>query len=166
MLQGLLGANSCIGVNACSFVPFILGDGGIGEGSKLLSTSFPKPIQGDFTKQEREGSILFLDERVLEDKKYSANSFRDTTKIEGSTLFQNEQVLEGDKYLAKNFIPFTRSLQEIHQPSIGRQFLFRTFCVSNKTVASIGSGSCTKGFDGKESPSCANNRGRYRKWLL
>jgi len=157
--SGTIGSNSCIGFNACSFVPFILGDGGIGEESKLLSTSFPKPIQGDFTKREREGSILFLDEQVLEDKKYSANSFRDTTKIEGSTLFQNKQVIEGEKYLAKSVLPFTRSLQEIQQPSIGDNSCSgSSSCELN--IGNIGDASCTKGFDGNEPPSCIDNRGR------
>jgi len=110
--SGTIGSSSCIGFNACSFVPFKVGDGGIGDVSELF-TSVPKPIQGDFANQK--GSILFLD----------------------------EQVLEGEKYPPQYGLPFTRSLQEIQQPSIGDEScLGNSACRQNR--GNIGDYSCTK----------------------
>ena len=141
-----IGESSCLGESACDSASGTIGSSscigtnacsfvpfklGDGEigGESELFTSFPKQIQGDFTNQD------------------------------GSILFQNEQVLEGEKYPSQYGLPFTGSLQEIQQPSIGdNSCLGNSACEQNS--GSIGDASCTKGFDGTESPSCVDNRGR------
>ena len=78
-----------------------------------LFTSFPKLAQGDFTIQK------------------------------GSILFPNKQVIEGEKYQPQYILPFTRSLQEIQQSSIGKKScLGSSACQQNRGI--IGDKSCTK----------------------
>jgi len=83
----------------------------------------------------------------------------DITKIEGSILSHNEQVLEGEKYLSQYSLPFTRSLQEIQQPSIGSEScLGSSACQQNRGI--IGDKSCT------EDDACSFNTVRIgnRSW--
>ena len=141
-----IGESSCLGESACDSASGTIGSSScigtnacsfvpfkLGDGGiggeSELFTTFPKLAQGDIIKQK------------------------------GSILFQNEQVLEGEKYASQITPPFTRSLEEIQQPSIGDNSCSgSSACELN--IGNIGDASCTKGFDGNEPPSCIDNRGR------
>ena len=119
-----IGESSCRGDFACSGASGMIGSSsciGInacsfvpfkvsdgGEGEvSKFFTSVPKLAQGDFTNQK------------------------------GSILSHNEQVLEGEKYLAKSILPFTRSLQEIQQPSIVVNLVWEVLRVNKIEALSV-----------------------------
>ena len=142
-----IGESSCLGESACDSA-----SGTIGSSSCIGTNacSFVPFKLGD-------GGIGKESELFPSSSELVQGDFK-----EGSALFQNKQVIEGEKYLAKSILPFTRSLEEIQQPSIGDNSCSGSSACELNT-GNIGDASCTKGFDGKEPPeppSCIDNRGR------